>query len=1095
MRDLAEVLDALLGVLPPDDHDATLLADALWIAAASFDPSPPRDAPLGTSRHGPAEAGRPSARKTPAADSRPAPRDAPEGPDDGPDEAPDDLRHGPYGLYEHLPEPLEGNDLAEVSVASVRALPRAVELGRALRPFMRRFPRGRRTGLDLAATIDMYTREGELLPVVGPLPEPWFDVLLVIDTHPSMQVWHDAIQEFATLLSNSGAFRQVRQCFLSTEPHPDMTDGRGRVVNSRTVAVPDQRRLVLVLSDCAAPAWYGNEMWQLLRTWAAQGSVSIVNPLPSRLWHRTALDLPAVRVHGGRPGASNTLLSVTVPPHLRAVLGDESTHVAIPTLTLTTHSLNRWARGLARGAPEGYEAVLVLPFGAPEDPFASPDFVSADGETDPRNQDHAGVGEAFIRTASPPAVKLAALCSAIRRLSLSLIQLIRQEVVPEATSSDVAELLMSDVLDISGSRDDPHVITFREQARAALSGAAGRHDTWLLLDALSRYVARQVRLPGNGLNAIAALDTDEMTEDLRPFAYASEELVNALRIGSSSRRSHRIGSGRRGPRGSEGTLSFLPDPLHSAALLIGAIPADSESTDRDEVEAVLGQIASLMTSPEGWNLPSERCVRLVGAQESQVRRSLNSMAAMADEALLVWFVGRQERPGVWLLGTGSEQIHPLELLSGLDVAHLLVVADTCPARPPGEPGEPGGLVENRALVTAQWFTYDRASEESPAASTTNLLRAIEAGVANAPPLLTLLHLVQETDRSMAQRSSWRSSTWESSGSTAPALVRNRAVTTPPRKTASDASVLRLVRKVLDELQLAKASEAAAAERVLDALIRLLAARVASPRPDRSLPQGADEGTFRAELEDFLGTRGLDVLAGTHFSLLCRFPSADVGGVVPMEVLNFDDASRWVRPYPDASAERLRLPSFAVLLVLEGSRDARRQTLTERVKVTRSAGGGLVTLHFPTAPPAPVRPGTRTELSHREIRADVIDFCASAARLETTESREVFLHLLSVSPDALPRGLSDTQLLTLRPSLAKLHLTSQGDVRELSVPTTAELAGLLPTRSLGRDVTVLSGTEVDSYAFVKVELPLVLVFAVRPSPTSTVELLRIEATAR
>ncbi|MEI5102653.1 SAV_2336 N-terminal domain-related protein [Streptomyces sp. PmtG] len=493
---------------------------------------------------------------------------------------------------------------------------------------------------NLAATIDSYSRGGELLPVVAPLPEPWFDVLLVVDTHLTMEVWQGAVQEFATLLENSGAFRQVHRWQLSTEPHPDVTDARGRVVSSRGVAAPDGRRLVLVVSDCAAPAWYGSEVWQLLRDWAGHLSVSLASPLPSRLWHRTALDLPAVRVRSRLPGVPNTALAVTVPPHLRSVLSEDGTHVPVPTLSLTAHSLNRWARGMVRGSPEGYEAVLVAPFGAPDDPFAEAgEFAEAGAEQaaapagGPRH-DGAGPAEAFIRTAAAPAVRLAGLCSAFRRLSLPLIQLIRQEVVPEATASDVAELLMSQVLDISAAPGAPQVISFRERARAPLARTAGRHDAWLVLDALSRHIAERVRLPGQGLNAIAALDAEELPEALRPFAYATDELVAALRVGAPR---DRAAPGGAGPAEDDGPRPFLPDPLHSAALLIGAAPEDAAA--HDEVAWALTELSMLLTSPDGWDLPAERCVCLIDAGADQVRAALRETAAMADEALLVWYVG------------------------------------------------------------------------------------------------------------------------------------------------------------------------------------------------------------------------------------------------------------------------------------------------------------------------------------------------------------------------------------------------------------------------------------------------------------------------
>ncbi|MEV8531537.1 SAV_2336 N-terminal domain-related protein [Streptomyces sp. NPDC051211] len=1099
---LARVLDALVGLLPPDCHDSALLADVLWLAAASVEPAEPgNDAPQPAPDES-AAAGTPPAPEPPPAEKAPARHTAP----DDPDEWHDGAHHGPYGLYENLPGEFDDAHDTPVTVAAGRALPQAVELGRSLRPFMRRFPRGRRTGLDLAATIDSYTRDGELLPVVRPLPEPWFDVLLVIDTHLSMEVWQGAVQEFASLLENSGAFRRVQRWHLSTEPHPDVTDARGRVVNSRSVTAPDGRRLVLVVSDCAASAWYGNEVWQLLRDWACQSSVSIASPLPSRLWHRTALDLPAVRVRSRLPGARNTTLAVTVPPHLRAVLSEGTTYVAVPTLTLTAHSLNRWAQGLVRGSPEGYEAVLVTPFGAPDDPFAE----TADDCTD-RSADEAaggpaprpgGVGpaEAFIRTASAPAVRLAGLCSAFRRLSLPLIQLIRQEVVPEATTSDVAELLMSNVLDISAPHDDARTITFKESARAPLARTAGRHDAWLVLDALSRYIAKRVRLPGQGLNAVAALDTDELPETLRPFAYASEELVAALRIGSPSGRTGPDdgGSGQGGPQG-QGVRPFLPDPLRSAALLIGAAAVDDEGGEADAAAPVLEELSALLTSREGWDLPAERCVQLIGAGAARIRATLREVAAMADDALLVWYVGhgnaRSEAPDTWVLGAGGETLRPDELLGELDVAHLMVVEDGCSAKQSVRLAETRGP---RRGVT--WLTYEPAPGEGPPALTAHVVRAIAEGIPQAPALLTVDRLVQAAARSSREGWSLRSTLLEHPDGIVPALVRNRAAAPPPRRAAPDASVTRVLAHVREELRLEEAGEesAASAERVLEVLLRYLAVRIRNPRPDRTPPDGDQRGSFPAELAAFLGSYGVTVSEGADFPLVCDAQQTHGATAVPVEVLNFSDASRWIRPSPvyDPLFTISPTTAFAVLLVLESGRDTRRRTLAERVGVTRNADLCVVTLRFPGTPTVPGRSRNAEGTQLAGVRKAIAEFCATAAEVGMWQrSRAEFQRALIFARGIIPADLSDPQILSVQPDLTGLPLSPPGTAGETRLPARLELAGLMPTRHLPTwNTTVLSGAASDSYAFVSVELSVVLGFRWDDAAPPTVELQYLEAAA-
>ncbi|MFF6954933.1 SAV_2336 N-terminal domain-related protein [Streptomyces sp. NPDC008317] len=1106
---LGRVLDALIGVLPPDYHDAAFVADVLWLAAASGQLGASAGVPPAAPDAPPPEAA--GSAMPPATPGNPAASEPPRGFANREGGG----RRGSYGLYENLTEQEDAGYGGAVSVASGRALPQAVELARSLRPFMRRFPQGRRSGLDLTATIDSYSRGGELLPVIGPLPERWFDVLLVVDTHLSMEVWLDAVEEFAALLENSGAFRQIQRWRLSTEPHPYVTDSHGRLVRSHNVTSADGRRLVLVVSDCVAPAWYGAEVWQMLRDWAGRGSLSIANPLPSRLWHRTALDLPAVRVRNRLPGERNTALTFTVPPHLQSMMTDAKRYVAVPTLTLTAHSLQRWARGLVRCAPEGYEAVLVTPFGAPESPFAEEPGIGqkprspfpaggpawGDDASGPGGADHV---RAFLRTASRPAIRLAAICSPFRRLSLPLIQLIRQEVVPEATNSDIAELLMSGVLEVHTSQDDSQLITFREQARTPLSKIAGRHDAWHVLDALSRYIAERTRLPGRGLHAFAALDTDELPESLRPFAYASAEVMAALRAGAERNRPPTSGGGPVDAYEDPG--HDMPDPRASAALLIGSTSHDNGPSREHPgaVSAALNGLSALIVSQEGWNLPPERCVRLLDPTETQVREAVTRVASMADEGLIVYVIGhgrvepspsevRPEQPH-------GDNLRISTMLEGLKTDHLVVIEDLC-FRTEGEPApEP---VQQAVRATTTRITASYSSIGSPS-FTDDLLRTVAEGVPSAPALLTADELAKSVSSPVPGGPAYSvSNTVVTNHDAAPAMVRNRASVPLPAIQASDASVERVLSWVRDQLRLEESASraAAAAERVVGAFLRFLVAGVRGAAPPHAGSSAWD--TFRTRLGGFLAGYEVSVELGSDFALRCRAHDEDPTTVIPVEVLDLSGGLRRQgerQPsstplYPDD-----RIASFALLVVLGGTRDRKRQTLTQRVTVARDpiSGTCVVTLCLPaepTPPDAPAAPGpTVEEDTPANLLAQAVNaYCASLS----DRARDGGLRLdeiVRTDDVALPAGMIDPLVVSVRPALTNVpEPVSGGDDGggELRVASEILLCGLIPNRNLSstHNITVLAVE--NEYAFVSTPLTVVLVFAWRTLPSLDIEFLRVE----
>lgn len=656
-----------------------------------------------------------------------------------------------------------------------------MELRRALRPFKRRYSQGRRSELDLDATVRDYRRTGELTPVMGPSPEPWFEVLLVVDASPTMAVWQNTNAEFATLLAGLGAFRRVRTWSLRPGPTPVVTDHQDRRVAPGQAVSSDGRRLVLVLSDCVAPGWRRPETWQLLRSWGAKGPVALLNPLPARLWHRTGLDLPAIRVGQRRPALRNSDLTFHVPLLVRTLPGARNADWRpLPTLTFSPHSLARWAETFMRGSPHGYDAVLVPRTGIVSSLFPTPNGAQR-AHTDPT--------EVFLRTGSPLAVRLAALCSPFGRLSLPLVHLIRQQILPEAGVGDLAELLTSPVVTVQAHEDGPPVILFDDATRKRLASRLSRRDAWRTYEALSRHIA--ARGPGGAedVQATATFEPDEVPPALYPFARASNELLTLLREGGSARPAPLPGI-------SESpvlppalvTGQRLPDPAHSTALLIG-VSRYSRDHSLPGVDADLDEMRSYLTSPEGWNLPADRCVSLVNPRgASEVIEAITRACDTADTVLL-YFDGHGsvdlKGQATWRLsGEGDDEwrtsgrLEFIRVAQGLDESrarHAMLILD-----------HDGGAEATRSLrrdllgragqlaPRVQVLSVERArGSSSRGPLTQELLSVARRGVPGGPEFLDLPAIA----KSMSGLDIWShpQEAGVTAGSpSAPAFARNRA---------------------------------------------------------------------------------------------------------------------------------------------------------------------------------------------------------------------------------------------------------------------------------------------------------------------------------
>ncbi|WP_314246771.1 TIR-like protein FxsC [Streptomyces sp. DSM 40907] len=508
---LATVVSALDGL--GRELDGTSVAELLWLAAASRGGRP--------ADHG----GAAPAAGAPAAPGAVDPRERISA--WGPSLTPVYGPSGPGG---------EVRPARKVSLPRGTALPRAREIARALRPLRRPWAAGRRHQLDVGETVSGYARSGELLPVFRPAPERWFDATVVLDRSPTMAVWGDTVDELLKVLATTGAFRTLRVREVDAwEAEPGAAraaDGRRPGGGGRTAR---QRRLVLVFSDCVAGAGGDEGLWDRIHHWAGSAPTVLVNPLPPRIWRHTGLDLPAVRVTTpGAPGVSNAGLRFALPPlmedvlDLRAGPGDRRTAwLPLPVTGLTPRSLARWARTLMRGDPEGCEAVLLPEPGSRSAPPTPPDPLPDAGQ----------LVEAFLHRASVPAVRLAVLCSSYPGLNTGMLHLVRQELVPEASPADMAEVVVGGLVSVDegGPGAGGPVLLFRDGVRERLAPRLGARDKLRTREAVSRFIAAHADAPSRFPALVPDADGDaRIAPDHAPFAEAAPRTLRTpVRVSDS----------------------------------------------------------------------------------------------------------------------------------------------------------------------------------------------------------------------------------------------------------------------------------------------------------------------------------------------------------------------------------------------------------------------------------------------------------------------------------------------------------------------------------------------------------------------------------
>ncbi|MGW2743318.1 SAV_2336 N-terminal domain-related protein [Streptomyces sp. NPDC001450] len=488
-------LDELIGKLRQGGLDLTAedVADAVWLARR-LGAAPPRDAPgpPGTApahrADGDAEALPSDPAATPVADPPRSRADAPA---------------APVPLLTPGLTPRPRADSATPAAFPVRApaagaLPGLLGLEKALRALGRyrvASVRSEDEPIDEEATADRAAASGILLPVTRPGRRRRCDVQLLMDTGPAMAVWAQLVEELRQACQQSGAFSSVRVHHLyaddSGAPLVGTTAGPGRHTRLRPADElhdPTGRRLTFVISDCVGPLWQNGSAQRLLHQWPRTAPLAVVQPLPPRLWGRTALPAePGLLLRPAEVGGRLGFLPDDEPweepaPGARPV----------PVLQPTPEAFEAFARLLGGAGPTSERAWAAF-----TDPGTTP--AAAPATAAPRSDDDLLRG--FRAGASPGALRLAVYLAAAP-LTLPVMQLVQRAMLPDTGPMELAEVLLGGLLrQLPGTEDQP-CFAYSGRVQDLLLSSLDQDTAGLVLKHCSAYVERHF---GRGTRNFAAL--------------------------------------------------------------------------------------------------------------------------------------------------------------------------------------------------------------------------------------------------------------------------------------------------------------------------------------------------------------------------------------------------------------------------------------------------------------------------------------------------------------------------------------------------------------------------------------------------------------
>ncbi|MET7607726.1 FxSxx-COOH system tetratricopeptide repeat protein [Streptomyces avermitilis] len=420
---------------PPDWRE---LADALWLAAvwdstgrtAPGRPEPGQDVDRRPDASPFPESPEPPKLPEPANDAFDAPtRTAAQSPD------PEGLGH----LY--LGRPI----LPATQPSAPGRGAHAARLARALHGLGRRMPSPSALLLDEELTAERLAVDTLWLPSFRAALATVFDLVLLVDSGPTMVIWRDETAALQDAAEHSGAFRTVRTVQVDVPETGPPVLRSGPVGTARNLGeIIDARgdRLFLVVTDGLGRGWASPAADTLLHRLGTAGPTAVVQLLPPHLRHRSSLSPQAVTLRSPGFGVANQRLEfgdpTGGPDPTRPLPRTDHDALAVPVLSLKPGSLATWAELVA--GKSGLRELPVVLTGSLHAGSPTP------GLRPPQRRQAAPAVRSFFTLATPTARRLATQLAAAP-LEFDLIRQLRERAMPQAGAEHLAEILMGGLID------------------------------------------------------------------------------------------------------------------------------------------------------------------------------------------------------------------------------------------------------------------------------------------------------------------------------------------------------------------------------------------------------------------------------------------------------------------------------------------------------------------------------------------------------------------------------------------------------------------------------------------------------------------------
>ncbi|MEU6935668.1 MULTISPECIES: SAV_2336 N-terminal domain-related protein [Streptomyces] len=295
-------------------------------------------------------------------------------------------------------------------------------------------------------TLDAYAPPSEPVPQAQlAAPADW-ELILLVDTGPSMSAWYPTVNRFVACAYELPLFRHVR--VVTIDPAPGgcpqwQSEVEALGLNARNTR---SRKIVFIITDGVSSTWKRPELWQCMQQWAQHYPLAVLHVLPYQSWHLSAIRTEPQKLRSHSAGCPNSRLlaqpSSSDPEP--ALLVDDASNVPappIPVLELRKAWLEQWVQLMVFNTQWARQQVLVVP----QHLANSIAHVPAPAPAGDNQPDPSRIVAGFRTAASDTSFKLAVALAAAP-LNRHVMQMVAAELLPWASPRDLSAVLTSGLL-------------------------------------------------------------------------------------------------------------------------------------------------------------------------------------------------------------------------------------------------------------------------------------------------------------------------------------------------------------------------------------------------------------------------------------------------------------------------------------------------------------------------------------------------------------------------------------------------------------------------------------------------------------------------